>query len=101
MPFYFQSENQGEYEKPPSVLNVLTSEGKIKTFPKGKVLSYGVLGAEEAERIRGLLEQCLVPQEIERAGNKGIWACDLKTHATSTPQICARIVSSERIWPPR
>ncbi|GAB9462529.1 hypothetical protein Gpo141_00000018 [Globisporangium polare] len=30
------------------------SEGKLKIFQKGHVLSYGVIGAEEAERIRGL-----------------------------------------------
>ncbi|KAF1332468.1 DNA-directed RNA polymerase iii subunit, partial [Globisporangium splendens] len=88
---YFQAEGQGEYEKLPSVLNVLMSEGKIKIFQKGNVLSYGVIGAEEAERIRGLtLEQRLVLQEIERAGNKGIWTRDIKTHTNIPQQIVTK-----------
>lgn len=39
-------------------------------------------------RARGLrrLEQRLVLQEIERAGNKGIWTRDIKTH-TNIPQV--------------
>lgn len=67
----------GEYEKLPAIINTLMGEvasslelcqrttegsmwgcmdaqGKIKIFQKGSVLSYGLIGAEEAERIRGL-----------------------------------------------
>ncbi|TYZ61176.1 hypothetical protein PybrP1_012392 [[Pythium] brassicae (nom. inval.)] len=88
---YFQSEGRGEYEKLPAVVNVLMSEGKIKIFQKGNVLSYGVVGAEEAERIRGLtLEQRLVLQEIERAGNKGVWTRDIKTHTNIPQQIVTK-----------
>jgi len=44
------------------------------------------------------LEQRLVLQEIERAGNKGIWTRDIKTH-TNIPQVGAeqrRLDDSER-----
>ncbi|KAK1928494.1 hypothetical protein P3T76_016020 [Phytophthora citrophthora] len=51
---YFQSAGGGGYEQLPDVINALLSEGKIKIFKKGSVLSYGIVDAEEAERIRGL-----------------------------------------------
>ncbi|RLN88131.1 hypothetical protein BBJ28_00008101 [Nothophytophthora sp. Chile5] len=103
---YFQAEGGGGYAQLPDVINALLGEGKIKIFKKGSVLSYGIVGAEEAERIRGLtyvadaevvevlggLEQRLVLQEIERAGNKGIWTRDIKAH-TNIPQVCHQIVT--------
>ncbi|TMW63777.1 hypothetical protein Poli38472_002718 [Pythium oligandrum] len=98
---YFQSEGKGEYERLPSVINALMSEGRIKIFQKGNVLSYGVVGAEEAERIKGLtIEQRLVLQEIERAGNKGIWTRDIKTHTNIPQQIVTktlRVLESRRL----
>jgi len=39
---YFKSENGGGYEQLPDVINSLLSEGKIKIFKKGSVLSYGI-----------------------------------------------------------
>ncbi|GMF21537.1 unnamed protein product [Phytophthora fragariaefolia] len=77
---YFKAEGGGGYEQLPDVINALLGEGKIKIFKKGSVLSYGIVDAEEAERIRGLT--C----EIERAGNKGIWTRDIKSH-TNIPQV--------------
>ncbi|KAG7382041.1 DNA-directed RNA polymerase III subunit RPC6 [Phytophthora pseudosyringae] len=88
---YFQSQGGGGYEQLPDVINALLSEGKIKIFKKGSVLSYGIVDAEEAERIRGLtLEQRLVLQEIERAGNKGIWTRDIKSHTNIPQQIVTK-----------
>ncbi|KAE9039302.1 hypothetical protein PR003_g5113 [Phytophthora rubi] len=88
---YFKSEGGGGYEQLPDVINVLLGEGKIKIFKKGSVLSYGIVDAEEAERIRGLtLEQRLVLQEIERAGNKGIWTRDIKSHTNIPQQIVTK-----------
>ncbi|ETP28846.1 hypothetical protein F442_21929 [Phytophthora nicotianae P10297] len=88
---YFQAEGGGGYEQLPDVINALLTEGKIKIFKKGSVLSYGIVDAEEAERIRGLtLEQRLVLQEIERAGNKGIWTRDIKSHTNISQQIVTK-----------
>ncbi|ETI30887.1 hypothetical protein F441_21961 [Phytophthora nicotianae CJ01A1] len=88
---YFQAEGGGGYEQLPDVINALLTEGKIKIFKKGSVLSYGIVDAEEAERIRGLtLEQRLVLQEIERAGNKGIWTRDIKSHTNIPQQIVTK-----------
>ncbi|CAH0489059.1 unnamed protein product [Peronospora effusa] len=89
---YFQAEGSGGgYEELPDVINALLGEGKIKIFKKGNVLSYGIVNAEEAERIRGLtLEQRLVLQEIERAGNKGIWTRDIKSHTNIPQQIVTK-----------
>ncbi|CAI5742769.1 unnamed protein product [Hyaloperonospora brassicae] len=89
---YFRAEGGGGgYEQLPDVINALLGEGKIKIFKKGNVLSYGIVDAEEAERVRGLtLEQRLVLQEIERAGNKGIWTRDIKTHTNIPQQIVTK-----------
>ncbi|CAH0519058.1 unnamed protein product [Peronospora belbahrii] len=93
---YFKTEGNSDgggsgYEQLPDVINALLGEGKIKIFKKGNVLSYGIVDAEEAERIRGLtLEQRLVLQEIERAGNKGIWTRDIKTHTNIPQQIVTK-----------
>ena len=52
---YFRAEGGGGgYEQLPDVINALLGEGKIKIFKKGNVLSYGIVDAEEAERVRGL-----------------------------------------------
>jgi DNA-directed RNA polymerase III subunit RPC6 len=65
------------------------------------VLSYGVVDAEEAERVKGLsIEQRLVLQEIERAGNKGVWTRDIKTHTNIPQQIVTktlRVLESRRL----
>ncbi|KAJ0394312.1 hypothetical protein P43SY_004195 [Pythium insidiosum] len=91
----------GEYERLPGVINALMGEGRIKIFQRGSVLSYGVVGAEEAERIKGLtIEQRLVLQEIERAGNKGVWTRDIKTHTNIPQQIVTktlRVLESRRL----
>ncbi|KAL4176324.1 hypothetical protein KRP22_001276 [Phytophthora ramorum] len=88
---YFQAEGGSGYEQLPDVINALLTEGKIKIFKKGSVLSYGIVDAEEAERIRGLtLEQRLVLQEIERADNKGIWTRDIKSHTNIPQQIVTK-----------
>lgn len=88
---YFQVEGGGGYEQLPEVINALLTEGKIKIYKKGNVLSYGIVNAEEAERIRGLtVEQRLVLQEIERAGNKGIWTRDIKSNTNIPQQIVTK-----------
>ncbi|TDH70721.1 hypothetical protein CCR75_004240 [Bremia lactucae] len=88
---YFQAKSGSGYEQLPDVINALLTEGKIKIFTKGSVLSYGIVDAEEAERVRGLtLEQRLVLQEIERAGNQGIWTRDIKSHTNIPQQIVAK-----------
>uniref|UniRef100_H3HB20 DNA-directed RNA polymerase III subunit RPC6 n=1 Tax=Phytophthora ramorum TaxID=164328 RepID=H3HB20_PHYRM len=85
------AEGGSGYEQLPDVINALLTEGKIKIFKKGSVLSYGIVDAEEAERIRGLtLEQRLVLQEIERADNKGIWTRDIKSHTNIPQQIVTK-----------
>ncbi|RLN47477.1 hypothetical protein BBJ28_00004222 [Nothophytophthora sp. Chile5] len=91
---YFQADGGGGYAQLPDVINALLGEGKIKIFKKGSVLSYGIVGAEEAERIRGLtyVADAEAVEEIERAGNKGIWTRDIKAH-TNIPQVWHQIVT--------
>lgn len=77
---------KAEYAHLPKVINELTKQGRVKLFHQGNDLVYGFVSPEEAEKVRGLSgEHKMVLQEVERAGNMGIWTRDLK-NKTSLPQ---------------
>ncbi|KAG8179914.1 hypothetical protein JTE90_006277 [Oedothorax gibbosus] len=68
------------------VINKLVSKDKIQIFHKGKQLVYMLKDPESAKKCKGVdVEDKLIYQLIEKAGNKGIWIRDLR-YASNIPQ---------------
>ncbi|GFY46929.1 DNA-directed RNA polymerase III subunit RPC6 [Trichonephila inaurata madagascariensis] len=68
------------------VINKLTAADKIQIFHKGKQLVYMLKNPDSAKHCKGAdIEEKLIYQHIEKAGNKGIWVRDLR-FASNIPQ---------------
>ncbi|GFX47896.1 DNA-directed RNA polymerase III subunit RPC6 [Trichonephila clavipes] len=68
------------------VINKLTASDKIQIFHKGKQLVYMLKNPDSAKHCKGAdIEEKLIYQHIEKAGNKGIWVRDLR-FASNIPQ---------------
>ncbi|GFT48061.1 DNA-directed RNA polymerase III subunit RPC6 [Nephila pilipes] len=68
------------------VINKLTAADKIQIFHKGKQLMYMLKDPDSVKHCKGAdIEEKLIYQLIEKAGNKGIWIRDLR-FASNIPQ---------------
>ena len=60
---------------------------------QGNELVYQLVSVEEAEKMKGLTaEHRMVLQEIDRAGNMGIWTRDIKLKTTLPQQVVAKVL---------
>lgn len=75
------------------VINDLSKQGRIKMLYHGAELVYDLVSDREAQQMKGLTaEHRIVLQEIEKAGNMGIWTRDIKIKTSLPQQIVTKIL---------